>query len=517
MRRTLAFIAAMVVLFAGCGKPPTNTSISNKFNETGYPIMEEKIVLKMMGITDPSFSDWSKNLFYRRMEEMTNICFEYTTVALSNWGEKKNLAFASDDLPDVFFKSAITSQEELTYGDQLFLIPLEMLIEKHAPNLNKIFADEPEIKKAITAPDRHIYALPSINEASGLPLMYINEKWLDNLGLRMPETMEEFVACLRAFKNDDPNMNKQKDEIPLTIWGIEQLKRFMANVGLLFGDGANVCVRNDKVIFTPSSGEYKNALIQLRSLYKEELLDNDTFTQTQEQVRAKGSGKSPVLGCLLTYSPDLQVGPDRHGDYVSFIPLKLNDGSRVWPTDSKVKRGKFAITNKNSYPEATIRWIDYLYSEEGGILSWAGKENEDFKFNDNKTRWQFILEDDETVSQKRARTVMQPGGGEPCLKPVAFWNMIDDDTEQKNISERNKVRPYFKEPFPLFYIGNEEQKKADIIKTDVNSYADQMLARFITGDASLETEWDGYIKALERMGLSELLEIYNKAYGDYAE
>ena len=37
--------------------------------------------------------------------------------------------------------------------------------------------------------------------------LFINKKWLDNLGLKMPETYDELVTVLQAFKDKDANGN----------------------------------------------------------------------------------------------------------------------------------------------------------------------------------------------------------------------------------------------------------------------------------------------------------------------
>ena len=41
---------------------------------------------------------------------------------------------------------------------------------------------------------------------------------------------------------------------------------------------------------------------------------------------------------------------------------------------SEIKRGRAAITNKNKHPEATMRWLDHMYSQEGSILARLGVE-----------------------------------------------------------------------------------------------------------------------------------------------
>src|SRR5699024_315051 len=82
----------------------------------------------------------------------------------------------------------------------------------------KMFEELPHVKEAITAPDGNIYALPQVNECyhcSYSQKLWIYQPWLDELGLEMPTTTDEFYEVLKAFKEDDPNGNGKADEIPL--------------------------------------------------------------------------------------------------------------------------------------------------------------------------------------------------------------------------------------------------------------------------------------------------------------
>ena len=66
----------------------------------------------------------------------------------------------------------------------------------------------------ITTPNGNIYSLPNVD--GSLHVQY-NMKWLDNLGLEMPTTTEEFYQVMKAFKEQDANGNGDlNDEIPLS-------------------------------------------------------------------------------------------------------------------------------------------------------------------------------------------------------------------------------------------------------------------------------------------------------------
>ena len=114
----------------------------------------------------------------------------------------------------------------INYGSQGVYIQLEELIQQWAPKfLKAVEEQDPRILALSTAPDGHICGLPmSIPSNDVYNNGFINQVWLDNLGLDMPTTTDEFVEVLRAFKDNDANGNgNPNDEIPLafkfTDWG----------------------------------------------------------------------------------------------------------------------------------------------------------------------------------------------------------------------------------------------------------------------------------------------------------
>ncbi|UUZ87014.1 extracellular solute-binding protein [Paenibacillus sp. P26] len=137
----------------------------------------------------------------------------------SNAGDKKKLLLASGDYPAVFLSGDLTQAEQIDYGKQGVLKPLNDLIDKYGVEIKKAFQQDPDLKKSITAPDGKIYALPHINECFHCwysQKVWINTTWLKKLNLQMPTTTEEFYQVLKAFKTQDPNGNGKQDEIPLS-------------------------------------------------------------------------------------------------------------------------------------------------------------------------------------------------------------------------------------------------------------------------------------------------------------
>lgn len=490
-----------------------------KVNTTGFPIVTDNITLKMFGMYEPGTTYWEDNLFFKRMEELTNISLTFEAVPIQSYYTKKSFMLESTELPDFLFRAALSPSEEVKYSENGTLIPLNSLIDNYAPNLKSLLDKYPEIKKSITLPNGNIVALPDIlingnDDSSNIgTLMFINKKWLSDLNLSEPTNLDEFYNVLKQFKYNDPNGNGIMDEVPLSFVDASHIKRFMGFWGLLFNDD-NLFVKDDKVIFAPSQPQFKDALIYLNKLYNEGLLDIESITQTYEQQKSKGLQNS--LGCFLSSAPFLVVGESLHFDYTTLVPFQCSDLEPVWQADHAVIRGTFAITKNNEYPEATMRWVDYLYTEEGAKLALAGEENSEYITNPDGT-WDWILEPGESQTDVRSRATVQGATYYPELFPYEFWQKLNNKYESSLTDLRNKVKSYSTIPYPLVYLSIEEQNMIDNIKLDINSYVDNFIAMSIIGNLDINNEWDSYLQTLNNMGLEQLIDVYQNKYNEYKE
>lgn len=504
-------VAALTIagMLSGCGKENAKKS-EVAINETGFPIVNEKLEMKMMGITNAILCDWSENLFFTEMEAKTNIAFTFNVMDDSTYEEKKNLAFASGDLPDVFFKAQLKNNDVARYGEQGYLLPLEDLIDKYAPNFKKLMEENPDIKEAITTPDGHIYALPSVDPSKAHSTIVLNKKWLEKLGLEMPKNIDELYNVLNEFKTKDPNGNGKNDEIPITLSSTENVKRaFFPMFGMVSGDN-NMTFNGEKAEFVPFNKNFKEAVTYINKLCTDGLLDKDTFTQTGQELNAKGKSETELLGGMFTPGAFLHVGEERHFDYDSFEPFVNSDGTQVAFGSSGISTGAFAISKNCASPEAAIRWVDYLYSEEGGRLAQMGVEGKTYKMNDDGS-WDWILQEGQEQNDLRGKETIQPGASVPQLIPVDTWNKIQNIYEASLADVRGKVTPFTRPALPQLYFTADDLKDVNSISADLNSYVNEMLAKFILGQESID-KIDEFISKCKEMKADELVNIYQKTY-----
>ena len=202
---------------AAGGDSSSDAALEN-FNPTGMPIVNEPITLEVFCGKHPLQVDYDEMPMWDEYEKLTGIHIEWDLVDMSSMTERKNILLNSGDYPDVFFKQGLSEADLVSYGpDQQVFIPLDDLIEKYGENFKNVLADYPEIENAIRLYDGHIYSLPNIAgmETSVGVFYFINQAWMDTLGLSMPTTIDEFRDVLIAFRDEDPNGNGIKDEIPI--------------------------------------------------------------------------------------------------------------------------------------------------------------------------------------------------------------------------------------------------------------------------------------------------------------
>ncbi|WP_168120115.1 extracellular solute-binding protein [Paenibacillus sp. HB172176] len=537
MKKYLCWSMVLVLLLAlsaGCSNgnnandnetAPNESAVNNQeealpenFHAEGFPIVDNPVTLKLMGMKYPIQGAWEDLQFFNVLSEKTNIKFEFDTPASQNYAEKKNLAFATNSLPDIFFGGSLTPMDEVEYGNQGVLVPLEGLIEKYAPNIQKLFEEMPDVKKTITAPDGHIYALPKISTIPrGLALKaWINQSWLEKLNMTdIPADTEAFYELLKQFKEGDPNGNGEADEIPFSVQNPSMLTTIILPAFGLVEDGNKIGVFNDKAEYVPLDPKYKDYLTYVRRLYEEKLLDNEIFSHTQQQYTAKG--KENKTGVFVAAGPFIHVDitPLESVGYPYLPPMTspVND-HKIYPVSTGIARGAFAITKENKNPEASIRLADYLYSEEGAKLVMMG---ESWEWNADKTSWSFVSPIDNREEYRGGKITPDAGG---TILPYWTWSKeamafaAKENNPQGNYFNQvtnDAYLPYGVTPFPMTYFSEEEQARLNVLLTDLNTYVDQMNAKFITGNIGMD-QWDEFTSTLKKMGAEEVQQIHQVAY-----
>ena len=536
-------------VFAGCGNnggssssgsssTPVNGDSSSSDN-TGvtmsapgeYPIVNEKVTYTVMAPQTNYILDLQTNAYTQWLEEKTNVHIEYETVPEAALTEKVNLSLASSEIPDAYLSCNIDSASQVKYGKEGVFVDMAPMIEQYGYEIPKAYEANNLLPGAVTTPDGEIFALAGVNECYHCLYCgraWINQTWLDNLGLDYPETTEDFVNVLRAFKEQDANGNGDpNDEIPmLGISGMWRASCYDFLLGsFVYNDFTDrLSVENGTVNYVANTEEFRDGLRFIRSLIEEELIDPVSLTITEDEAHVLTGGDVATVGVAtgMAYWNVLSANDE---EYIGLSPLEGPNGVRnAFVRATGIVSGQFAITNKAENPEILFRWADAQFSEEATYFSSWGPEGEG---------WEKAPEGTLGINGKQALYVVLDGvnnTGAETIQNLAMPNIAlanrtsdfrlgqavggDDKSEERLYEAASKYYyPYAKEQtYPLMVMSAEDSAVVNEYKTAINAYVDEMISGFLAGTYDLDKDWDSYLSEFDALGLEDYLNVLQSAY-----
>ncbi|MFD2627760.1 extracellular solute-binding protein [Oceanobacillus kapialis] len=528
----LAAMSGLIVLGACSNDDSEANSEENaeaakeNVNETGFPIVDEPIEISFMtGKAATNADDYNEVASWKKYEEMTNVKIDWGLVQRDGLDEKRNLALAGGDYPEVFYTSYFSDQDLLKYGQQGVFLPLNDLIEDYMPNVKKLLEENPDIEKGLTFADGNIYSLPTAYSPEFTSLTsnikpWVKQEWLDTLGMEEPETTEEFYQYLKAVKEEDPNGNGQADEIP---FGGDSINGLIGWLKGAYGVGnkgrkhgyMDLDPETEELRFYRTADEYKEMLQYINKLYSEGLIQENIFTIESNLFHEQGA--EGLYGSTVTTSPKTRFGND---DYAGLPQLEGPEGYKDWVyvTSPIVHKGSFVMTDKNKNPEATARWIDYFYGDEGIKQLFMGVEGESYEETENGVEYVDEImnnPDGLTMEQALVPYVTWLGGGYPSLVKQEFFKGAEGSEEALEATAKFED-DIIEDVWPQFSYTAEENQRLTSLRADIEKYANEMQDKFIVGEVPF-SEWDTFVETLEQMGLEEYMELNQQAYDRFLE
>ena len=341
---------------------------------------------------------------------------------------------------------------------------------------------------------------------------FIRQDWLDKLGLKTPETVEEYYNVLKAFKEQDPNGNGKQDEIPYfmrqgTPSGLYQL--FGAKGGYYINE-------NGGISFGAIEEEYKNAIKSIAQWYAEGIIDKEIYTrgeQSREQLLSSNLG-----GATHDWFSSTASYNSKYTDFgLNFVPMTPPaDVNGVVKEDvgRTVLHGLgWGISKDNEHSVETIKYFDFWLSEEGTLLHSLGIEGEHYTIKDGE--YEFTEE------------VLNADGGVPAylrnqgaLVEIGAINTITSELAGMNELARAGFNEYLENGYvsqqmPTLTFTQEEQDIIDAYQTNVSTFCSEQEQKWVLGAEEVDSTWDSYIETLKSMNIDKLLEVQNSAYSRY--
>ena len=547
VRLTALILSAVCALsLAGCGREDAlNAEIDpdTPIEEVTFPLAETKELSFITSAPATTTQEPNDKLIFQRLEAQTNVHIDWTCFVDDQFADKKNLALAQfGNLPDGLFNAGMSDYDLLRYAKQGIIIPLENLIDKYMPNLQAVFEKYPEYRTMCTAPDGHIYSFPwieqlgegkeAIQAIGGIP--YINKKWLDFLGLEVPDTVDGLEQVLIAFRDNADRIQQEfqieGSVIPMSfiINNGDQDPAFLINgFGEGYGDTPDHFAVTDEgeVIYTAVQEGYKEGIQWLHGLVEENLVDPEAFTQEWSTYVAKG--KNHRYGLCFTW--DI-ANIDNYEDYVMLPALAGPEGLKNITRQNNSEtsgfdRGRCVLTTSCRNTALAAAWIDQMYAPLQSVQNnWRtygeeGKPNI-FEMSTNAEGGPMLkhlsLEGESPVEVRQAQSVNGPLAVLNDYYDVYVTQPDDAKWRLDNMHEIYLDDMHSKYVYPNVFMSIDDTNLVSQYDTDIKKYADQKKADWIL-NGGIEEEWDEYLQKMEEYGLSDYLAIKQKYFDQYQE
>lgn len=517
MKRILSLllcIAMVASLLVGCGSKKEEAPAANN----GTAASDERITVRILKGKAANEVNLEEMEIFKVMGEKFNIDFEFDNPPSDNFAERLNLVMMDDALPDVIMDMPMT--DILKYGEAGVILPLNDYIHNQMPNLKAELDARDGVEKALTYADGNIYYFPMLDEkVSGNMPYIIRTDWLNALGMESPVTLEDWEAYFEAVKTTDLNSNGQNDEIPFGSYDMTGLRNFCTAFGVLdtfYTDPAD----GGKVKYGPIEDGYKEALIWLNEMWNKGYIDQEIITMDYVAFAGKlaqnivGSFYGPLGGMLAAQNATMSAAVEGFRVDATVPPKGV---TQIHANIDQEPRAVAAavITAGCKNVDRVVEWLDYMYGEEGTLLINMGIEGTHHTMVDGKPIYtDFILSNEDGLSPKNAvGTFSFAQSTGPFILSQDCVGQIDDAAVVK--AKNECIIPYLAEskqylvPGSLSFSSEDDAARREAM-TDIETYVNEMVMKFITGRESLDN-WDTYVSKVESMGISEVLDIYQNA------
>ena len=389
LRLGILLLLSLSVILSGCGGGNrTEGSGNNADNGSGNAGDKAEPFEITAFIGEAGQQPTPDNKIYKKIKDELGATFKFEFLA-GDINQKLGVMIAGSDYPDI-----MTGNTKLTAAGAY--IPLEDLIEEHAPNLKKHYEKYWNMMKDPN--DGHIYILPNYGAYNGEvsstwysgPAFWIQKAVLEEFGYPQVKTLDEYFDLIAKYKEKYPTIEGSP-----TI-GFEILNYDWKNWGLfnapqhLIGhpNDGGVVVNDGKAEIFADKDYAKRYYQKLNEVNQLGLIDKETFTQNFDQYLAKISSGT-VLGMFDQHwnfqdAEDALITQNKHERTYVGLPLVYDTSIKDHYRDRAALNlnNGFGISVNAKDPVRIIKLLDRLIQEDWQkVLAW-GIEGEDYIVNE---------------------------------------------------------------------------------------------------------------------------------------
>lgn len=508
MKRLVSLILVMLMALCACASA-----------EVTYPLTTEPVTITIAVAqhTSDAVEDFNTKYAIAEANEVTGITIEWIPVMEGN--NEQVATLLAGDLPDVFL--GLLSDTQITQNASLFL-QTENLIEEYCPNIYATYEEYVDgWQNFLTYPDGHMYGLIANYRAaynnSVQGTMWINQTWLDNLGLEVPTNLSELEAVLTAFRDEDADGDgNASNEIPLDFCQKHYAAKYW-EMAFSFGLPKYYDIVDGTVTATANTEAYREFLEFYHDWCASGLANIEGLTQTEEQYFANiSNGQVGVFWgwAPYTYTSDTEL----QAQYVPTGPLSADGYTfREQPTRLTANRCGFVVTAACEHPELALQWWDYLSRDQvAAHTARSGPEGLTWEMVDGVptsrtyTAEEAIAFGYEEIAEHAGTSTFAASMGLTNCPPLIVDSLapVEGSTSKVRADAVEKYEPYFTEQsMSKGVIPTDVQEEFDFtcegLVERIENYACDAILNGVTDD-----NWNAYLAELESLNYEYYIEFY---------
>ncbi|WP_237391946.1 extracellular solute-binding protein [Paenibacillus dendrobii] len=461
--------------------------------------------------------------FFQEWQRRTGVQLTFIQPPANQAKEAINVLLASGELPDMMEYEWINypGGPEKAINDG-YILRLNEAIDRYAPNLKRYLQDHPDIDMQIRTAGGSYYAFPFIQGDDKLRTYQgpiIRKDWLDELGLDVPVTIDDWHTVLQAFKD------KKGAQAPLTFLGVPNPLFGIEGGGFIgaFGIKKDFYQEDGKVKFGPVEPGYKDFLTLFRKWYEEGLIDRnfatvDSETQDTSMILSRsgtgiwnaGAGIGTWLPVMKSKDPSVELVP------APYPVLHQGERPKFGQLAPAIGSSGVAISAKSKHVEEAVKMLDYGYGTEGHLLFNFGIEGVSYVMKDGYPAYtDAILHNPDKLAPSQALAMYTRASYfGPFVQDVRYMEQYYSLPEQKEAVRVWSDTDAVLHTLPALPTTEKESTELSVIKQEVNQVVTEMSLKIIMGMEPVSA-FDEYVKKIRLLDIQRAIDIQQQALDRY--
>ncbi|WP_338787232.1 extracellular solute-binding protein [Metabacillus sp. FJAT-53654] len=494
----LTILSLVGSLLAGCSNNNSEETAATNQTKQGSSSDEPVELTMFVDATWYPFQEWKGEI----PELITKATGVKPKITVATDPKQLSLMVASGDLPDI-----VLSFDFQLMSDGNISLPYNEIFPKYAPNVKF----DPIKELVNTVDDGNYYAIRNDFSTEKewkenpyahmmVPGLALRQDILKEIGNPEIKTLDDLDTVFEKVKQTHPDMT------PLILNPNWTRQFFDAQFGATSGGFAD---QDGKLVYYLRQPSVEKSMLYVNSLYRNGYVTSENFAYTNEGQTEEMMMSEKGFGYSWTYSGADRLNSSAKDFKFVNVADPLSPNAKIYNTG--VGGLGMYVTKNNKNIEATVKFLEYLYSDEGWKLAQWGVEGKDWVWNDKGyPEFKYDPQNMDTLKEKGVYWWGVPTESGVGMAISSFKEGSETTRQGEQYSKIIEFNP------AIGMITPKVDSEESIIKNNI----DEMVKTEITNVYLAPTEkeaikaYDELIAKAEKIGMKDLEKWANSLYPD---